>query len=438
MSSRRWLLSCLAIAAGGLVLRLVYVLGFENHAPLVGDASYYHYAANLLADGKGFVQPLLYLEFRRAPVQAADHPPAYIVTLAIASRAGLRTVLDHRIVSCLLGTATIVVVGMTGRRIAGERAGLIAAAIAAVYPNLWLSDGLVMSETLTALAAAVTVLAAYRFLHEPSMGRAAVLGVAVGVFALARSEAILALPLLVLPAAFLAARRAPRRQIAYAALAIGAAFVVLAPWVGYNLTRFDHPEFVTTSLGWTLLNANCRPAYHGDRLGYWDYLCGGAVPGRELHGDQSGNDRVFRRTAQHYISGHWVDVPRVVAARIGRTFAFYRPRQQINFDMLEDGRPYGAAAAGIVMYYALLPFAVAGAVILRRRRVSILPPLALVSMVVVTVAVTFGQTRYRATAEVGLVLLAAVAIDAAVSARARVRPNVHCVSSPSAGRLVAP
>jgi 4-amino-4-deoxy-L-arabinose transferase-like glycosyltransferase len=422
--SRRWWLACAAIAGAALAIRLVDVFAFENPAPLIGDSSYYHAAANLLADGKGFIQPFFYLEFLRGSVQAADHPPAYIVALAIPSRLGLRSPLDHQIFSCLLGTAMVVVVGLTGRRVAGERAGLIAAALAAVYPNLWLSDGLVMSESLTALTAALTVLAAYRFLDEPTRSRAAVLGIVVGVFALTRSEAVLAIPLVVLPAAFIVAKRAPRRKIAYAAIGTGAALLTLAPWVGYNLARFDHPEFITTSLGWTMVNANCTAVYHGERLGYWAYGCGGRLPGPTIDvADQSTDDLLFRRRAQRYIAAHLVDLPRVVAAREGRTFGFYRPRQQIEFDRQESARPLRAATVGLLMYYAMLPFAVAGAVILRRRRVSILPPVALVVIVVITVAATFGQTRYRATAEVAFVLLAAVAIDALCERQQMVRPE---------------
>jgi 4-amino-4-deoxy-L-arabinose transferase-like glycosyltransferase len=415
VSTRRWLLACAPIAAAALAIRLVYVLAFENPPPLIGDSRYFHDAANLLADGKGFIQPSFYLEFLGGRVQAADHPPAYIVALGAVSRLGLRTTLDHQIFSCLLGTATVVVIGLIARSIAGDRAGLIAAALAAVYPNLWISDGLVMSETLTVLVAAVTVLAAYRFLQQPTRWRAAALGFAIGVFALNRSEAVLAIPLLVIPAAFIVAKGAPRRQLAYVAIATVFAIATLAPWVGYNLTRFHHPEFITTSLGWTLVNANCDSVYHGERLGYWNYLCGS---GPKIEGDFSSEDLVYRKRARHYVAAHLADVPRVVSARVGRTFSFYRPRQQLTFDYQEGGRGRGVGAAGLFTYYALLPFAAAGAVILRRRKVSLLPPLFLVALVVITVAVTFGQTRYRAPAEVTLVLLAAVAIDAVLAARA--------------------
>ena len=50
--------------------------------------------------------------------------------------------------------------------------------------------------------------------------------------------------------------------------------------------------------------------------------------------------------------------------------------------------------------------------ILRRRRVTLIPLLAVFAEVVVTAAFAFGDTRYRAPAEVAIVLLAAVAVDA--------------------------
>jgi hypothetical protein len=52
-----------------------------------------------------------------------------------------------------------------------------------------------------------------------------------------------------------------------------------------------------------------------------------------------------------------------------------------------------------------------GAVILRRRRTSLLPLLALPVMVTVTAACAYGITRFRAPAEITIVVLAAVAVD---------------------------
>jgi hypothetical protein len=53
-------------------------------------------------------------------------------------------------------------------------------------------------------------------------------------------------------------------------------------------------------------------------------------------------------------------------------------------------------------------------VILRRRGVSLLPLLAFAVTVSIGVAVTYGFTRFRAAAEVPIVVLAAVTADVAV------------------------
>jgi ABC-type transport system involved in cytochrome c biogenesis permease component len=49
---------------------------------------------------------------------------------------------------------------------------------------------------------------------------------------------------------------------------------------------------------------------------------------------------------------------------------------------------------------------------LRRRRIPLYPLLAFVLTVVITVATAYGETRYRAAAEVPLVILAAVGLEA--------------------------
>jgi hypothetical protein len=63
------------------------------------------------------------------------------------------------------------------------------------------------------------------------------------------------------------------------------------------------------------------------------------------------------------------------------------------------------------MYYALAALSIGGLVLLRRRRVPIIPLLAVGLDVCVSVALTFGQTRYRSTFEIVLVLAAAVQLD---------------------------
>ena len=63
--------------------------------------------------------------------------------------------------------------------------------------------------------------------------------------------------------------------------------------------------------------------------------------------------------------------------------------------------------AGFAMSWVLLALAPVGAVRLRRRGTPIFPLLAPILVVTLSVALTFGQLRYRAPAEPALVLLVA-------------------------------
>src|SRR3954451_6223834 len=144
-----------AVAAAGHAVRLVYVLALTPHLRGLGDATYYHELANRLADGAGFVDP-------GNGTPTALHPPLFPLLLALPSLLGLDSYTAHRVAVCLIGTGTIVVVGLVARHLASERAGLIAACLAAACPTLISADGAVMSETLLGLLVALCMLAAYR------------------------------------------------------------------------------------------------------------------------------------------------------------------------------------------------------------------------------------------------------------------------------------
>src|SRR5689334_13905798 len=264
-----------AITAGGLGLRLVYVVGFHRNYVVGGDPFAYHYGANLLVHGHGFIVPYHYVHAHRV-VQSADHPPLYTLYLAIPSALGIGTVLVHMIWSALVGTATIIVTAFVGRRVAGDRAGLIAAAIVAVAPNVWIYDGQVYSETMAIFLGTVAILLAYRALEKPSLGRLCALGLVCGLAALTRSELVLLVPGLLLPVALVAKgpMPAPSRVLRFMAGAL-VACAVMTPWVGYNLSRFKHPVLLSSQLDATLAAANCRDTYKGPQLGSYTLTCMG-------------------------------------------------------------------------------------------------------------------------------------------------------------------
>jgi 4-amino-4-deoxy-L-arabinose transferase-like glycosyltransferase len=135
------------LTAAGVVLRLVYLLTIGRHVTGIGDWFFYHWQANDIAAGRGFVEPYR-LRFDHVALPSAGHPPLYPLVLSGVSALGGTGELAHRLVGLPLGAATIALVGLLGRRAGGERVGLVAAGLCAVYPIMIATDGALMSETL--------------------------------------------------------------------------------------------------------------------------------------------------------------------------------------------------------------------------------------------------------------------------------------------------
>jgi hypothetical protein len=470
---RRLLLVALPIVLG-VVIRLVYLWvvqrtqcpapGWESGAPMPGtlsrcpgDSYVYHYGANLLVQGHGFVVPTDFRVTGGAVARAgADHPPLFTLVLAGFSFLGATSWLWHEHVVIALGALNIGLTGLLARQVAGrwmdERSaqwtGFVAAMFMAVYPYVWLSDVMVLSETLAMTANLAVALLCYRVLRDQRWGWVVALGAAAGAAALVRAEMVLLGPLLILPMVLRIRSLSLRQQVTRIGVAALAMLAVLSPWLYRNLTIYDHPVTMSTGTGITLANTNCDSTYYGGGTGFWSFECipqlPWTLPEEQLRStdpatlrlwvDQSGldvpddatadqmvdallahaqtadqsDDEVYlRAVGMDYLTSHLDRLPVVVAARFGRMWGLYRPAQQLH---LEDGegRPEDAARAGLALFYPLMALAVGGTVVLARRRQPLLPLLVPVGIVTLAAVTAFGQSRYRAPAEPLLMVLAAV------------------------------
>jgi 4-amino-4-deoxy-L-arabinose transferase-like glycosyltransferase len=429
----------LALVLLALVVRVGYITGAKkgpceiapNHwihtECAVGDQTFYNGEANRLAQGDGFV--VWGTPGRHAP-PAADHPPLTVVVLApmawlimhgpfswVNDPSG---VTEERYYMAVLGTILVLLIGLLGRRVGGDRVGLLAALFAALYPNLWMNDGLIMSETVTGIVVVLALLLAYKLRERPRLSTALGCGAMCGLVALARAELGLFIPLLAVPAAIAAVGVDRRTHLKLAGTVVAAAVVVMSPWVIYNEVRFKDTTFVSTNDGLALAGSNCDHVYYGSAIGL-TYLQPPCIDVPEPPGDQSQVSSIYRSRALRYMRDNASQVPLVVMARIGRTWSVYRPLDMLLFNLAE-GRERFAILAGIITYYPLAALAIAGGWILVRRRRGLLWPL-LVPAVALTVgvAITYGQTRFRAAAEPSIVILAAVASIAAWDAFRRWR-----------------
>ena len=229
----------------------------------------------------------------------------------------------------------------------------------------------------------------------------------VGLGALARAEALLLVPLVVVP---LALTRPAGRRLALAAVAVLATVATIAPWTVRNAVTFGAFVPVANNVGTALDGANCDQTYTGSQKGLW--LFPGCFEGFDLSEIDEAEAAAFHRDeGLDYAREHLGDVPGVVAVRWLRTWGLYRPADQIRYESLE-GRPVRWQTLGTRMYWAMLPLAVAGAVLLRRRRRLVWPLLMTGVMVTLTAAATYGQQRFRVAAEPAILVLAAVALVA--------------------------
>ncbi len=410
LSPRHWYWWLTALSAVGLAVRVLYVVVAKDHVHVpFNDSFYFHYQANLLVQGKGwFINPFAYFFVdHHLVVQAADHPPLWTLVLAIPAAVGIQGYVSQLFWGCVVGSGAVFVTGLAARRAAGPRAGLIAAGIAAVYPNYWLNDGLGMSETLVLLIVAAIILWSFRVMDQPNWSNAAVLGALCALGALTRSELVLLLVLLIPPLVLVLRATSFRRRLVLFSVALMAALITMAPWVGYNMARFSHTELLSNELGVTLVCSNNRATYHGHLMGYWQGTC---TTGIRTKGDESAQDVEYRHLAFTFIDAHRSRIPAVIAARIGRELGLFHPLGQIDLDHYLEYRPLAPAVIGLFMYYGLVLTSVAGAVVLvrRRGRPSLVPFVALLVEIVVAAAVTYGNTRFRTPVEVGLVVLTAV------------------------------
>jgi hypothetical protein len=231
------------------------------------------------------------------------------------------------------------------------------------------------------------------------------------VLSMTRAEQILLIGVLLVPLVLLTRGVTLRRRLGWALSATAVAAAVVLPWAAYNTARFHRPVLIGTEFGVTVAVSNCRPTYWGPHLGFQDSRCSDAAvaSGRITGRNAAARDSDFLRVGLQYARDHLSRVPVVLVAREARTWSI----PLVNQSRLDVGRgtSYRVVELGFAMYWVLLPAAVVGAVILRRR-VTLLPLLALAVTVSIGTALTYGFTRFRAAADVAVVLLAATTIDA--------------------------
>gem|GEM_PF-84303 len=451
MSTKAFAIGIALAGVLGFAVRFGTFLWEGRTAKLSGDAIFYHDTANLMAKGKGYINPF-YFQFghcfssglkgngdqnysfiasaiddcpkvdvvqpdgsviskaKSVPpgteMATAAHPPLWPFILSISSRLGFKSINEHRMIGLLFGSFGVVLIGLAGRELFGERVGVTSAFIAAVYGFLWLNDWSLMSESLVTVFVPLMTIVAVRWWRHPTLRLAVLIGVLSGIGGLLRTELLAYGPLLV-SAALIGRRMQWKTLLRDVGVVITICLAILAPWLIRNMTSFAKPIYLSPT-GTLLAQTNCEAAYYGPKKGYWERFCAEPEPmaadGSLL--DESERDAAKRDRATDYISNHKTRLLVIAPLRTLRMFNLYDPIGTARFDINVENRDFRQTMVALAEYYVVLLLAAAGTIFAWRRRLTLFPVLLWPALVAVVAAASLGNNRYRLCAEPSLIWLA--------------------------------
>lgn len=390
------------IVAIALLWRLLYVQ-LEIKVTLLTDEEWYIAMARQMFTSQRFDNI-----FNGLPT--AQHGPLTSLLLAPFAWLFPHSIDGLRNVMPFVGAGSVTFLGLSAKEVGGERAGLIAAGLAAILPDLWIRDGLVVSEPLSILLVAICVFVALRSKRSFGWTEAFVMGLTCGLVALTRAELA---PLLFGITLVTIVRRAPKKALSRGALALVAVLMTLAPWFVFNQSRFARTVTLTNNLGITLAGANCnRTYYNWAIIGYDSQVCWNRAQDQanKISSDESVQSAYMRHLGISYAVNHASRWPVVAVMRVAWFMGLYRPGWVVTMGTY-GGQPAWATWLQVITFYILFPASMALWWINRRRAWphALLASLVLYSFLVVVLFV--GHWRYRVSLDVAMVLIVGLGIN---------------------------
>jgi len=391
---RRWIL--LAVLAG-LALRLAFSLLYWVDKPLTLDEQEYLLLARSLASGQGYSYPAVpdegatVIHFARPPAY-----PAFMAALLVTTghrwpeptrlpRSSSEIPREITIAQALLGALAVWLIARLTRVVAGPRAAVIGAVLAAVYPPLVWICAYALSETLYCVLGLVTVallVAASDGRARAPLGLGLLAGLVAGVAVLTREATVFFLPLACL---YLLLRRRPGLL---ATLALGTA-VILLPWIARNYLVHDRFMLFAAHGGVTFWTGNNPLARGEGDLAANPEMKRARIALEAQHAGISSADMdaVYYREALRFIVTQPLAWLALLVKKLFYTFVPVGPSYTLHSTRYFLG--------SVIPYGLLVPFAFAGVIRLGPRRAALWPAWLLGLSVVVVCLVFFPQERFR-------------------------------------------
>jgi Dolichyl-phosphate-mannose-protein mannosyltransferase len=321
------------------------------------------------------------------------HPPAYLYFLGVPfALTGSLTAVKY--LQCVVGVLVTPALGLLGRRAFGDRAGLVAAFLAAVYPELVWFAAHFWAETLFTVLLWWAIERLVASDETQSLRAAFAAGVLWGLAVLTRETVLYFIPLAAL---WLAWRRPGglRRAALYAASAL----LVVLPWTARNYLVFDAFVPVSTAGALNLWQGNTRLSREQVYEEYW--AVHGRIPKYE-HARRRAVEAILERQPLWLFEKLRSELPEFWAAHAQPIVHIERGA----YGPLK--RPVALAAVAVVLapYLAVLALFVLGLAWLPPSRAAVLVLSFLAFYVLLHVA-AHAYPRYRLPAMPAVFLIAA-------------------------------
>jgi 4-amino-4-deoxy-L-arabinose transferase-like glycosyltransferase len=400
-----------AIVIVALVVRVALIIATPHYIAVTDAGEFDADAVTLVKDHR---YPSSGLTAHGGPT--AFRPPLFPISLAalyevVGTHSAKTRWAAGRAMEAVFGALAVLLICLIGFRLFGPGAGLLAGAIAAVYPPLILVGSSLLSESLFIPLELGAVLAA--LMHRDSGHRwrwAMLSGVLLGLAELTRSNGFaLALPICLLvwserPRWSWSAVRAP-------AVLLVAVVLTLAPWVIRDYHVFHRFVPVTTEAGYGLAGAyNPLVQSRTDYPALWRFPAQDVahVWAQYPNANEAEVSDHLMHVALDYIEAHPSSVLKTAYWNVLRLLNLTGPGIERAF---AGGEGYSPTLAEFSVYafWVVLALAIAGAFTVAARRA----PRALWGcpiVVLLTTVVLLGLTRYRSPADPFLVLLAALGL----------------------------
>ncbi|MCH8851165.1 MAG: glycosyltransferase family 39 protein [Planctomycetes bacterium] len=310
-----------------LVLRVMWVLTVQPdpNVEVFDDSTLYVRFGRGLVDGEGY-------NFQGEPT--AGFAPAYAAILAATFVLPGDDMAATRVLHVLLGLGEVLGVYYLASRLWDRRAGLLAAAMMALFPSHIFFTTLLMREPVFSplLVGLLCLAVAWTLRGNAKAWQLIFLGVAAAFMMLMRFETVPIIAVIVL--SWVVVHRSWRRVATYTALLVLGMAALLVPWIVRNAVQVGSP--VITTGGWVLLVGS----HHPDSAGYptplslqYDVIYHNLPqPERALHVDS-----VARRDAINYAIHH---IPRELSLVPDRLSWFFRS-DHAALDLIQLKMPSG-------------------------------------------------------------------------------------------------